>query len=125
MPEVAADDCDKHHGEKDSGVQEYRDRCRHQMPGTGDERTVSREEQGMGQIRKIGVTSQKREEGIEKRGIALEGEHGEEEDGGGNGVDDTGGTELMSGVDGFQERRAGRDEVVIVAHEGGEGKEEK
>lgn len=91
------------------------------MAGICCQGTISREEQGMGQIRKIGMTSQKGKKWIEKARICLIRKNRKEEEGGRNGIDDAGRAELVGGVDGFQQAGAGMHQFVVVAQQGSEG----
>ena len=96
---------------------------RHTSRSSEDD-TVYREENRVGQIGKIRMTSQEREKRVECGGIPLESKDGEKEYGGRNSVENASRTELMCGENCLQQGGTREYQVVVVTQQEGKGQPE-
>ena len=125
IAKTAAEDSRHHDGQEDGEVHEDCKRSCHDPSGPGQYDAEQREEQWMGEIGKIRMTSQKGEKRIQRGGIFLIGEHREKENGGAKSVKDTKGAKLVRGVDGAKQGIAGKDKMVVIPKEQCHGEPEE
>lgn len=100
---MTAENCRKHDRAQDGNIHEDGKRCCHDVAGTGQCNAIGREEYGMRQIGKIRISSQKGEHRVKEIRISLVGEYREEEEGSGDGVENSRRAKLMRGVDGLKQ----------------------